>query len=201
MVSKNLAASHWSVALEWHEACLVRVNSVVFYRELNLVNAVNAHRNRLALASKVPCQLFLSLDDVLKHRIINCLTGNHKCNHVRADIFKFRVNLNNAAFVVAVAVVAHKLHIINSFSAFVQLNLTSHTVSRPEVRAVSIIQFDFYNAFVFRLAHIRLFVQLSLSARKYIFQCIISVFFSDSIKKQFFVTFDFRHFFPLIRAY
>ena len=200
MVCKNLAASHRSVALKWNEASLVRVNSVVFYRELNLVNAVKAHRNRLTLAAKVPCQLFLSLDDVLKHRIINCLTGNHKCNHVRADILKLRVNLNKTVTVIVVAVVSHQLHIINSLSTLVQLNLAGNTVSRPEVRAVSIIQFDFYNTFVFRLAHIWLFVQLSLSARKYFFQSIISVFFSDSIKKQFFVTFDFRHFFPQFRA-
>ena len=173
---------------------------MILNRELNLVNAVNAHRNRLTLASKVPCQFFLSLDDVLKHWIINCLTGNHKCNHVRTDIFKLWVNFNNTAFVVVVSVVSHELHIINSFSAFVKFNLAGNTVCRPEVRTVSIIQFDFYNALIFRLAHIRLFIQLSLSARKYVFQSIISVFFSDSIKKEFFVTFDLRHFFPLTRA-
>ena len=197
MVRKNLTASHRSVTLERHKACLVRVYGVVANRELNLVNAVNAHRNRFTLAAKVPGQFFLSLNNVLKHRIINCLTGNHKSNHVRADIFKLRVNLNNAVAIIVVAVVSHQLHIINSLSAFVQLNLACNTVSRPEVRAVSIIQFNFYNAFVFRQAHIRLFIKLSLSAGKHIFQSIISVFFSDSIKKQFFVTFDFRHFFPL----
>ena len=139
MVSKNLAASHRSVALKWNEASVIRVYGVVANRELNLVNAVNAHRNRLTLAAKVPCQLFLSLNNVLKHRIINCLTGNHKSNHVRTDIFKLRVNLNNAVAVIVVAVVSHQLHIINSLSTFVKFNLAGNTVCRPKIRTVCII--------------------------------------------------------------
>ena len=194
MVCKNLAAGHWGIALERNKACFIRVNSMIFYRELNLVYAVNTHRNRLALASKVPGQLFLSLDNILEHRVVNCFTCNHKGNHIRTNILKFRVNSYNAVAVIIVSVIAHELHIVNSFSAFVQLNLACNTICRPEVRAVCIVQFNFYNAFVFRLAHIRLFIKLGLCAREDVFKNIVSIFFSNCFKKEFFVTFDFRHF-------
>ena len=44
MICQNLTAGHRLVALEWNKACFVRVNSVIFYREFNLVDAVNSHR-------------------------------------------------------------------------------------------------------------------------------------------------------------
>ena len=44
MVCKNLAAGHRLIALEWNKACFVRINSVIFYREFDLIDAVNSHR-------------------------------------------------------------------------------------------------------------------------------------------------------------
>ena len=174
---------------------------MIFYRERDVCNAVNAHRNGLALASEVPGKFFLRLDYVFKHRVVNRLSGNNERYHIRTDVFKFCVYIDNSVSeIFNVTLTRHKRIVINRFSAFVKFQLACNAVCRPQVRAVRVVKFDFNYAFVFRLCHIRLFVKFRLCVGEFLLQCIIVIFFIKKIKKELFVYFNFWHCFPLSAA-
>ena len=170
-------------------------------REFNFRNAVNAHRNRLSLAAKVPAEFFLSLDDVLEHRVVDCFSVDDESNHVWADIFKFRVNCNIEALCVFNVVFCRKeCRIISSFYTAVKSELACNTVCRPKVRTVSIVQFNFNYAFVFWLCCIRFFIKFSLCICKFLFKGFVVIFFFKKSEKKFFVYFNLWHFVPRVSS-
>ena len=74
-----------------------------------------------------------------------------------------------------------------------QFKLTCKTCRRPKVGAVRIVQFDFNYPLVFAYGGVGLFVQFGLGAGEAVFEHIVRIFFTEQVKKQFFVYVYFRH--------
>ena len=81
-------------ALQGNKACGIRVGGGLVHGPLDLCLTVYAHADALALAPKVPAELFLCLHDVHQHGVVDGLSADDERHQIRADVFKPCVNVD-----------------------------------------------------------------------------------------------------------
>ena len=197
MFAQDLPARHRLCALQRHKRRCVRVDGFIMYGKSDIGNTVHAHRNRLPLASEIPREFFLRLDDIFQHRIVDRFSGNHEGDDVRTDVLQFGVHGDDAVFGIFYRIGSrHEFLIIRVFCSIIQGELPRDADRRPQVGTIGIVEFDFNNALIFRLGRIGFFVEFGFCAGQFFFKRIVIVFFPEQSEKTFFVDFDFRHFYP-----
>ena len=150
MVGKDLATGHGLFKLKGNKACVVWIYSLVVNRPLNHRGSVHTHGNGSALATKVPAQLFLSLDNVQQHGLVDGFSRNDEGNHVGTNVLELGVYSNNTVSVVNNLVLGgHKGTVIGSFSSAVNPKLASNTSGRPQVGTVCVVQFNLDDTLIF----------------------------------------------------